>query len=99
MAARSATDATTRDLFPKELKNATSQAQNPHDRLRSLQPLSPFRAVRRIGASSRKTHDHSLRIADHRLQGRHRRVAATRPDLRDALHRLALREWPEGQKI
>src|SRR6266550_2605323 len=48
-------------------------------------------------ANRRKNHDHSFRVADHRQQGRHRRVAKARPDLRHALHRLALREWPEGQ--
>src|ERR1044071_106731 len=53
-----------------------------------------------IGPDRRKeTHDHSFRFADHRQQGRHRRHAEDRPDLRYALYGMALRERPEGQEV
>src|SRR5262245_24552028 len=44
-------------------------------------------------------HDLACGTPDHRYQGRHRSVTTHRPDLRHALYRLALREWPEGQEI
>ena len=38
-------------------------------------------------------------LQDHRHQGRHRRAAQDRPDLRDALHRLALGERRQGREV
>src|ERR1700730_3670224 len=51
------------------------------------------------GPARRKNHDHSFRFTDYRQQGWHRCCAKARPDLRDALHRLALRGRQEGQEI
>ena len=41
-------------------------------------------------SNPRHARDHTVGIADHRHQNRHRAVAAHRADVRHALHRLAL---------
>src|SRR3954452_17812803 len=62
-------------------------------------PGVDWRARRGDRATCSEAHHHTVGLAIYRYPGRHRRVAADRTDLRHALHRLALREWREGQEV
>ena len=79
-------------VFSKRLTDAIFPAHDHPDRVCRRGGCCFFTPIfiGRIGPDRRKTHDHSFRFADHRQQGRHRRLAEDRPDLRHALHRLAL---------